>query len=98
MTAPIRKIRALRFLERLTPSPVPRNAKPTTGIHKNRALLEFSPNRSGPSEAMLEPALMVIEAFAFPLASKVTEFELSEQVGAPTRAGCTEQLNETGLS
>ena len=36
-------------------------------------------------------------AVAFPLASKVTEFGSSEQVGAEC-AGCTEQASATGLS
>jgi hypothetical protein len=61
-------------------------------------LLEFSPNRNDPSEAGLEPALTVIVAVAFPLASNVTELELNEQVGAPVCAGCTSHASETGLS
>ena len=47
---------------------------------------------------MFDPALTVSVAEALPLASKVTEFELSKQVGAPACAGCTEQASETGLS
>ena len=44
------------------------------------------------------PAVIVSLAVAFPLKSKVTEFELSEQVGEPACTGCTEQASETGLS
>src|SRR5882757_11035443 len=50
------------------------------------------------SAAPPDPAVIVSVAVAFPLESKVTEFELSEQVGEPACAGCTEQVSETGLS
>jgi hypothetical protein len=50
------------------------------------------------SEAAPAPAVIVTVAVAFPLESKVTEFELSEQVGEPDCAGCTVQASDTGLS
>ena len=50
------------------------------------------------SAAAPAPAVIVTVAVAFPLESKVTEFELSEQVGEPDCAGCTEQASDTGLS
>ena len=50
------------------------------------------------SSAALAPVVIVTVAVAFPLESKVTEFELSEQVGEPDCAGCTEQASDTGLS
>ena len=50
------------------------------------------------SVAPPDPAAIVSVAAAFPLESKVTEFELSEHVGEPACAGCTEQASETGLS
>ena len=50
------------------------------------------------SAAADDPAVIVSVAVAFPLESKVTEFELSEQAGEPACAGCTEQASETGLS
>ena len=50
------------------------------------------------SAAPPDPAVIVSVAVAFPLESKVTEFELSEQLGEPACAGCTEQASETGLS
>ena len=50
------------------------------------------------SAAPPDPAVIVSLAVAFPLKSKVTEFELSEQVGEPACTGCTEQASETGLS
>ena len=45
-----------------------------------------------------DPAVIVSVALALPLESKVTEFELSEQLGEPACAGCTEQASDTGLS
>ena len=50
------------------------------------------------SAAAPDPAVIVSVALAFPLESKVTEFELSEHVGEPACTGCTEQASETGLS
>lgn len=50
------------------------------------------------SAASPDPAVIVSVAVAFPLESKVTEFELSEQVGEPACAGCTVQASDTGLS
>ncbi len=50
------------------------------------------------SAAAPDPAVIVSVAVALPLESKVTEFELSEQLGEPACAGCTEQASETGLS
>jgi len=50
------------------------------------------------SVAPPDPAAIVSVAAAFPLESKVTEFELSEQVGEPACAGCTLQASDTGLS
>ena len=50
------------------------------------------------SAAAPDPAVIVRVAVAFPLESKVTEFELSEQVGEPDCAGCTVQASDTGLS
>jgi hypothetical protein len=50
------------------------------------------------SVAAPDPAVIVSVALASPLESKVTEFELSEQLGEPTCAGCTEQASDTGLS
>ena len=49
------------------------------------------------SAAAPAPAVIVTVAVAFPLESKVTEFELSEQVGEPDCAGCTAQVSDTGL-
>src|SRR6266853_31602 len=50
------------------------------------------------SVAAPDPAVIVSVALAFPLESKVTEFELSEQVGEPACAGCTVQATDRGLS
>ena len=50
------------------------------------------------SAAAPDPAVIVSAADAFPLESKVREFELSEQLGEPACTGCTEQASETGLS
>lgn len=50
------------------------------------------------SAASPDPAVIVNVAVALPLESKVTEFELSEQVGEPACAGCTVQASDTGLS
>ena len=50
------------------------------------------------SAAAPDPAVIVRMALALPLESKVTEFELSEQVGEPACAGCTVQASHTGLS
>ena len=50
------------------------------------------------SAAPPDPAVIVSVAVAFPLESKVTEFELSTQVGEPACAGCTLQASDTGLS
>src|SRR5437879_8476727 len=50
------------------------------------------------SDAEDDPASILNVALAFPLESKVTEFELSEQVGEPACAGCTVQASDTGLS
>ena len=50
------------------------------------------------SVAAPDPAAIVSVAVAFPLESKVTEFELSEQAGEPACAGCTLQASDTGLS
>jgi len=44
------------------------------------------------------PTVIVNVALAFPLESKMTEFELSEQVGEPACTGCMEQASDTGLS
>ena len=51
----------------------------------------------GAREAVAAPVLMVSVAVALPLASKVTELGLSEQVGADC-AGCAEQVSVIGLS
>src|SRR5437763_7303603 len=48
--------------------------------------------------ALPDPAVIVSVAVAFPLESKVTEFELSEQAGEPACAGCTLQASDTELS
>src|SRR5438270_7672675 len=48
--------------------------------------------------ALPDPAVIVSVAVAFPLESKVTEFELSEQTGEPACGGCTLQASDTGLS
>ena len=50
------------------------------------------------SAAAPDPAVIVSVALALPLESKVTEFELSGQVGEPACAGCTLQASDTGLS
>src|SRR5216684_3751367 len=50
------------------------------------------------SAAPPDPAVIVSVAVAFPLESKATEFELSEQLGEPACAGCTLQASDTGLS
>ena len=50
------------------------------------------------SVAAPDPAVIVSVAVAFPLESKVTEFELNEQIGEPGWAGCTLQASDTGLS
>ena len=44
-----------------------------------------------------DPAVIVTVAVG-PLESKVTEFELNEQIGEPGWAGCTLQASDTGLS
>ena len=50
------------------------------------------------SAALPDPAVIVSVAVAFPLESKVTEFEPSEQAGEPACAGCTLQARDTALS
>ena len=50
------------------------------------------------SLAAPDPAVIVSVAVAFPLESKLTEFELSEQPGEPACAGCTLQASATGFS
>ena len=83
--------------ERLEPKPAPIKAKPATGSHRKGSGRESWRREEGTSEAVAPPVLMVSVAVAFPLASKVTEFRSSEQVGADC-AGCTEQVSATGLS
>jgi len=72
-------------------------AKPATGSHSNPSGRDSRLGEGAANEAVAVPVLMVSVAVAFPLASKVTEFGLSEQVGAAC-AGCTEQVSATGLS
>jgi hypothetical protein len=55
-------------------------------------------NRPELLEATLDPALIVTVAEALPSPSKVMEFALNEQVGAPACVGCTEQARDTGFS
>ena len=50
------------------------------------------------SAAAPDPAVIVNVAVAFPLESKVTEFEPSEQTAEPGCDGCTLQASDTGLS
>ena len=50
------------------------------------------------SAAAPGPAVIVSVAVAFPLESKLTDFELSEQVSEPACPGGTLQARDTGLS
>src|SRR6266852_5794267 len=93
---PNRQTVSFLLIDGWEPKPTPMKAKPTMGSQPKRNASE-SWSVDGTTDATAAPVLMVSVAVAFPLASKVTEFGLNEQVGADC-AGCTEQLNSTGLS
>src|SRR5438105_1609766 len=79
-----------RFPDSLMPSPVATYANPAIGNQRMCPKGEDVPPNNNAEDVSTVTAML-----ALPLASKVTEFELSEHVGAASCAGCTVQASDT---